>query len=831
MIEQLLERWLSAVGRVAHRRAGWIVLVGLASLLPAGWLAMGVEVRSSFLDLLPPEDQAVVQLREVLAHARSTSDVVVAVSTEDPEMADAFAEALASELEADPEVAGIGGRTHREWFRDHQILFVPEADLEGLVTRAEAVIDHEVMERSGFDLGLDDEVETPEALLRDLDARTEGRLGSEDWLRTEDGRFLILWAYFAGNSGDIEFGDRAWTRVRDAVDRLRDGERFSRDLEVNYAGGIPGRVEDQQSLVADLRIAGTVGFVGVVMLIVLSLRTPRALVLLSVPLFVGLVWTFAFARLAIGHLNIISGFLFSILSGLGIEYGIHLIHRYRELREEGLGLDVAIERLVATTGRALLAGSLTNAGVFAVIALARFRGFSEFGTIAAVGLLLTLVATLLGLPALIVVLERARPMPMPEPAADAEVRAPLRIPAAARWSVVLGVPLLGIASLGVLGAGGVVFDGNWRALVSDTEVSRFMDYLRHETADYTQGLLWVEHDTDLAQVEAAIDATREERLAAGRSFDLVDVVTLADVYPSPETQSRRAVLARRLRAQLDRIRPGTVDDETATRLDEGRATLDNAQPFTVDDMPYSIVGQLRTRDGQGSIVHLRAPQTDDPSTGYLISWSDQAEAIETHLREADVHAPMLSENWVAGEIFDRIRADAPLVGAATLLAVLLVLWLDVRRVSSTLGIFASVLLGMACLAGLCWATGLRFNFMNIAILPVCMSISLDNAIHVFHRWRQGGRGSIGDVLRHTTKSNALASATNLLGFAALALAHHGGLRSVAYLATLGVIATYVTTTIWFPFVLDTIDQWRGPAQPAARTGEPEAPIQPDAPAA
>ena len=810
MIEQTLERWLAVLGRLAYHRAGWIVAVGLLSLLPAGWLALGVEVRSSFLDLLPPDDPAVIQLREVLDHARSTSDVVVVVSTTDPAVADAFADALATELDADPEVTGIGGRTHREWFRDHQILFVPEADLEDLVTRAEAVIDHEVMQRSGFDLGLDDEaVETPEMLLRDLDARTEERLGSSEWLRTEDGDYLILWAYFSGNSGDIAFGDRAWGRVRGAVDRLRDGVRFPRDLEIHYAGGIPGRVADEQSLVADLRIGGTVGFVGVVLLIVLSLRTPRALVLLSVPLFVGLVWTFAFARVAIGHLNIISGFLFSILSGLGIEYGIHLIHRYRELRGEGLPLDVAIERLVATTGRALLAGSMTNTGVFAVIAFARFRGFSEFGTIAAVGLLLTLVATLLGLPALIVLLERVRPLaPVKETESEAASRAPLRVPAALRWSVVLGVPVLAAASIGVLANGGVLFDGNWRALASDTEVSRFMDYLRHQTADYTQGLLWVPDDASLPRVEEAVEAVRQERLAAGQSFDLVDVMTLADVYPSPETQARRAALARRLRAQLDRIRPGTVDEETERRLAEGRATLDHAQPFTVEDMPYSIVGQLRTRDGHGSIVHLRAPQTDDPSTEYLISWSDQAEAIERQIEARDVHAPMLSENWVAGEIFARIREDAPFVAFATFFAVLVVLWLDVRKLPTALGIFTSVLLGMCCLAGLCWAADLRFNFMNIAILPVCMSISLDNAIHVFHRWRQGGPGSIGDVLRHTTKANALASATNLLGFAALALAHHGGLRSVAYLATLGVLATYVSTTIWFPFVLDTIDQWR-----------------------
>ena len=42
--------------------------------------------------------------------------------------------------------------------------------------------------------------------------------------------------------------------------------------------------------------------------------------------------TFAFAQAAIGHLNVVTGFLVAILIGLGIEYGVHLAMRYWEER-------------------------------------------------------------------------------------------------------------------------------------------------------------------------------------------------------------------------------------------------------------------------------------------------------------------------------------------------------------------------------------------------------------------------------------------------------------------------------------------------------------------
>lgn len=800
---------LAAIGRFAHRRAALVAAVLLTSLLPLGLLARGLEVRSSFLDLLPHTEPPVAQLEEVLEHARSTSDVAVGIGASDRALAERFGRALVDALERDPQIAGIGGYVDRSALLRRRLLFVPDDELESLLERARVAIDREIERHSPFYLGLDDEEEgadedTPDELLAEME-RSEERFGDSDWVQTRDGRYLVVWAYFSGNTGDLAFGRAAWDRVRAIVDELRADPAFA-GLEVRYAGGIPTRVEDERVLVADLQIAGAIGFFAVVLLIVLALRTPRALVLLAVPLFCGLVWTFAFARLAVGHLNIISGFLFSILSGLGIEYGIHLLHRYRELRAEGLALEPAIEKLVATTGRALLSGSMTNAGVFAVIALADFDGFSEFGLIASVGLLLTFVATMLGLPALLVLFERRRPLThLSEPDHDV----PLRVPAGVRWAVVGLVPAAALVSLSLILSGAIRFDGNWRHLVSDTETTQFGEYLRHQLAGtYDQALLWVEDDAELPRLATVIDTIRQERTARGEAFDIVDVISLDDAFPSPEAQVRRAELARRLGAELDRIRPEHLDEDGEARLREGRELVEGAVPFSIDEMPYSVVGHFLTRDGRGSIVHLSANESDDSNTDVLVAWAAQATQISAHLREASIAAPMLSENWIAGEIFARIRDDAGFLSVATLLAVLLVLLLDLRRPVVSLGVLGSVLIGVVSMAGAAHLVGVRLNFMNVAILPICVSISLDNAIHVFHRWKEGGRGSIEKVLRQTTRANALASATNLLGFLALVITHHEGLRSVAAIATIGVLATYVSTTLWFPMVLDTLDRRR-----------------------
>lgn len=835
--EGFLERALGRLGRQIHRRAGLFVAVILLSLVPAGWLALQLEVRASFLDLLPEEEEPVRELRAVLGHVRATSDLVVAIPTTDRDQAERFGAALLEAFQHDPEIGGVGGHVDLAWFRDRRLLFADEAELERIRDRARDAIDEEIMRASGLYIDLDDEdaagADTAGSMLTAVE-ETSDVLGDEDWVVTTDGQYLCIWAFFSTPSGDLGAARASWDAVRRTVDDLRDGTRFPRDLEVHYAGGIPTQVEAERALREDLSVAGTIGFVGVVLLIVLALRTPRALVLLSLPLFAGLVWTFAFAEIAVGHLNIISGFLFSILSGLGIEYGIHFLHRYRELREEGLALEPAIEKLVPSTGRALISGSLTNAGVFAVIAAAQFRGFSEFGLIAAVGLILTLVVTVVGLPSLLVIGERIRPLTFPK--ATAQASAGVRVPAWVRWPIVITVPLVTIASVVVLAQGGVRFDGNWRLLAGDTEVSRFGEYLRHHLGGTREaGALWVRDDTQLETLRTTIETLGESRQARGLAWDVVMIRTLDDVFPSEAHQRARAALATEIGAQLARIRPSMLDtDAQRAQLADAQRMVAASQPFTLDELPYSVVGHLLTSDGTGSIAHLNAPDSDDSGTGVLTSWAEQARDIVRALREAHVDAPMLSENWVAGEIFERIARDARFLFIGTFASVFLILLIDFRRLGATLAVLGSVALGVLSIAGAMWATGLTLNFMNATILPVCVAISLDNAIHVYHRWREGGPGSIPIVLRQTTVANALSSATNLFGFGALVLTHHEGLRSVAYLATCGVGLTYLSTTIWFPLMLQTIDDLRARGKgssPANVSSPPAPPAEPPTPPA
>ncbi|WP_236604854.1 efflux RND transporter permease subunit [Sandaracinus amylolyticus] len=793
-----LERALARLGRVTHRHPWAIVLVLLASMVPAGWLASGLSIRSSFLDLLPADRPAVRQLHDVLDRAQVTSNVLVAIDNEDPEAARRFAQAMAARLASEPLVRAVDARFDVEFFEQRQLLFVEETELRSLIDRAEAAIDDEVMRESGFDLGLDEDeaeedVASPTELLEEAARRAPSL---QSWAVTRDGRWLCMWVVFSGASGDLDFAREAHAVVARAQDDVRRDGAFGGDLEVRLVGGIEQRLDDHERIVGDLALAGPIGFLAVVLLIVGSLRSPRALALLAVPLFVGLVWTFAFARVAVGSLNIISGFLFSILSGLGIEYGIHLHHRFVEMRREGLTLEQATERLLGTTGRALVAIGITNASVFLVSALADFSGFNEFGRIAAAGMILTLIATLLGFPALNVISERWRPTPIP-PEDQREVRA-IVVPPAVRRGILAVVPAFAIASLVVIATGGVRFEGNWRVLQGDSETTRFDEYVREQLeGTFTNAVIWVR---DRREAAVVVDAVRD--LGAARPADRWDVAEirgLDDVVPPAEAQRARAALAGELRGQLERVRPERLDERGRERLAEA-LRLTHVEPFTVDDVPESFVRAFRTIGDDGTLLVVRTARTYR-ETDEIVGWAEQVRAISDELARRGLTVSILSENWIAGEIFTTIFADGPFLLIGTLLVVFVVLLFDLRGFRAAAVVLGSVMIGLAGLGGAMAISGVDLNFMNAGILPICVGISLDNALHIYHRYRAEGRDAIPVVLRRTSSANLLSSMTNLVGFGALALARHEGLRSVAFLAVLGVALTYVSTSVFFPLAL------------------------------
>ena len=117
---------------------------------------------------------------------------------------------------------------------------------------------------------------------------------------------------------------------------------------------------------------------------------------------VGLSWTLGFVTLAVGHLTIITVFIAPMLLGLADDFGVHFMTRYEEERGKGKDQAEAITIVFEQTVPSIIAGALTTSLAFFAVILADFRGVQELGIISGGGILLSVLAVLTFLPALIV---------------------------------------------------------------------------------------------------------------------------------------------------------------------------------------------------------------------------------------------------------------------------------------------------------------------------------------------------------------------------------------------------------------------------------------------
>ena len=105
-------------------------------------------------------------------------------------------------------------------------------------------------------------------------------------------------------------------------------------------------------------------------------------------------------------LNAFTATVLALTIGLGVDYGVHFVHRYADERTDGASVEVALTTTVTGTGGALAGSMLTTVFGIGVLVLATFPAIGQFGVLAALSVLYAFLTSLLVLPSVLVL--RAR---------------------------------------------------------------------------------------------------------------------------------------------------------------------------------------------------------------------------------------------------------------------------------------------------------------------------------------------------------------------------------------------------------------------------------------
>jgi len=179
--------------------------------------------------------------------------------------------------------------------------------------------------------------------------------------------------------------------------------RFADDLErvSDRATGMPVVFRALIKIIGrDGRNAVLLTLVIVFLLLLVDYRNAGHALIAMIPLALGIFWMVGLMHLVGMKLSIMNVMGLPMIVGIGVDYGVHIIHRWRH---EGRG---KIRIVYSSTGKAILLTSLTTMLAFGSLVFSIWRGFGQLGGALFLGVGACFLTSVIILPGIIGIIER-----------------------------------------------------------------------------------------------------------------------------------------------------------------------------------------------------------------------------------------------------------------------------------------------------------------------------------------------------------------------------------------------------------------------------------------
>jgi hopanoid biosynthesis associated RND transporter like protein HpnN len=847
-----------SIVKACTRFASLTVLIALALAVAAGYYtANNFSINTDINTLISPTldwrkrdnqfDQAFDRDRTILA--------VVEAPT--PELTAAASAALEKKLAGDTQhfdsVQALGSG---DFFEREGLLFLPAAEVGQLTSQFESAAPLiEIMAGDPSLRGLTGALETALAGVK----RGQFKLDSaerpfsliaqtvESVLKTGSGTFS--WRELVSDKPLTDADRRAFIEFKpildfnalepgkDATDAIR---KAASDL--NLAGEYGARVRltgpvpianEEFATVADGAVVNGIGTVLVVLLILwLALRSPKIISAVFATLFVGLSITTAVGLMMVGSLNLLSIAFAVLFVGLGVDFGIQFSVRYRSERFKSNDLQTALEQAAHYVAVPLSLAAMATAAGFLSFLPTDYKGVSELGEIAGVGMLVAFLSSITVLPAL---LDLLNPPGEKEPVGYAFLAPVDHFLEKHRVAIIVGTLLIAVAGLPLLYF--LRFDFNPINLRSSKveSIATFLDLRKDPNTGANAINVLTNSEADARKIEARLEQVPEvlrvmsldsfvpddqpaklKLIAQGAKVldpalnpDSIDAApsdgeNIEALKGSAESLRKAAgdgkgpgaVAARRLADALSKL----ADSNEATRnkvqaifvmplkvvLEQLKNSL-QAQPVSLKTLPADLVNSWKTKDGLQRVEAL--PRGDPNDNDTLRKFAGAVLDAEPNAIGGPVSILKSGDTVVKAFVHAGIWA---------LVVISVLLWLALRRITDVLLTLVPLLVAGTVTLEICVLIGLPLNFANIVALPLLLGVGVAFKIYYVTAWRAGRTNLLQSSLTRAIFFSAMTTAT---AFGSLWLSSHPGTASMGKLLALSLVTTLAAVLLFQPALM------------------------------
>jgi hypothetical protein len=221
-------------------------------------------------------------------------------------------------------------------------------------------------------------------------------------------------------------------------------------------------------------------------------------------------------------------------------------------------------------------------------------------------------------------------------------------------------------------------------------------------------------------------------------------------------------------------------------LDDLRLSL-HPDSVTLQTLPIALKRDWIAPDGRARVEAL--PKGNPDGHAVLVNFATSVLAAEPNAIGPGICF------YEAGNVVVHAFATA---GIFAFLAISVLLWLTLRRLSDVLLTLVPLLVAGAVTLEICALTGFALNFANIIALPLLLGVGVAFKIYYVMAWRAGKTHLLPSTLARAVMFSAMTTAT---AFGSLWASPPPGLSSMGKLVALALICTMAAAVLFQPVLM------------------------------
>jgi predicted RND superfamily exporter protein len=668
--------------------------------------------------------------------------------------------------------------------KDKALFLISKKEFKQLSQHAQVLLTDKRVDSTGLDLFGDGDNEEDIKEAKKFFTDLKNKVPQDRYFLSKDKLYAMLLIKPTFGSTDLGSSEVLLKNINEAMTKIGNGK-----IPYQLSGRYVEKIQDKEQFDRDIAKTSIISTVLLIIVLFLGLGTMRAGWFTLAGVFLAMGQTVGLAYLFVGRINILTGFLLAILSGLGSEYGIHFVRRYILERQQGKDKLAAIEETYLVMGRSLFSAAITSACAFFILAISDFRGFSELGIIAGLGIVCIYFTFMCIFPLGARILPHKKEGHIQEKISRFFYAYPFKTRHAA-WCLIL-VPLLGY------GLHRAYFEFDFERLHNFSKKTQEVNQLTDELYGraITPSAILTRDQDQVKDLETWLN--NDENSAAVQQVISYNTIV-------PDDMRNRYNRIQKIKAKLFEYSPKEIEEKTQIKFEQIQKWL-NTSPYGDELIPTSLSENF----GKDKNIILVFPKERQGTFENI----DRYANVLLKAKKLFPGMEVGSDTLMFSAILNHIIRDGKIVLVLFLIGAFFVFWPDFKSLRYAMILEGQLVLGCLFLVALMGLVDEPFTILNVAIIPAVLAAGIDMGVHQIHDEIEhedrpsrstSKRGSALSAAKRISGPVHLGMLTSVCGFGALLFAEAKMLNGVGWISIIGQVSMYLVCMVIFPLLKDYV---------------------------